>query len=72
MEKMDVIDLWAWIVSLVTVASMLFMLCWIAVFGSYYAREPNLIILYAEILALLSGLIALIILGCNALRPEVK
>jgi len=68
MEKMDMVDLWAWAVSLVTVASMLFILCWVAVFGSYHAREPNLIILYVEILIELSGLMALVVLGCNALK----
>lgn len=77
MEKRDVIEinvieLWAWIVSLVTVASMLFILCWIAVYGYYWAREPNKIILYAEILALLSGLIALVVLGWNARKSEVR
>lgn len=60
MDKIDVMCLWAWIVSLVTVASMLFVLCWIAVYGYYWAREPNTIILYAEILILLSGLAALV------------
>lgn len=60
MDKMDMLCLWAWAVSLITVASMLFILCWIAVFGSYHAREPNLIILYAEILIVLSGLAALV------------
>jgi len=68
MEKMDMVDLWAWAVSLVTVASMLFILCWTAVYGSYHAREPNLIILYVEILIVLSGLMALVVLGCNALK----
>jgi len=55
------ISFWAWAVSLATVTLMLFMLCWIAIFGGYYAREPNLLILYIEILIELSGLIALIV-----------
>jgi len=60
MNKIGMLCIWAWAVSLVTVASMLFMLCWIAVFGGYWAREPNTIILYAEIIILLSGLAALV------------
>lgn len=67
-EHWEAINLWAWAVSLVTVASMLFILCWTAVFGGYWVHEPNTIILYAEIVIELTGLIALAVIGCDALR----
>jgi len=70
MEKIDMIDLWAWAVSLVTVAMMLFILCWTAVFGGYWVHEPITIILYAEIVIELSALIALVVMGCNARRES--
>jgi len=67
MEWRDARDWWAWAVSLCTVAVMLFMLCWIAVFGGYWAHEPNEIILYVEIIVELSALVALAMMGYEAL-----